>query len=92
MRAEAQAFYKNASPFNPTYYWIDVEEATMKDMNKGVKAFREELKRLGAENVGLYIGTYFMAEQNISTEGLMLFGFQHMVVIQATMRPLLTQN
>ncbi|MBA2795309.1 glycoside hydrolase family protein [Streptococcus porcinus] len=69
MRAEAQTFYKNASPFNPTYYWIDVEEATMKDMNKGVKAFREELKRLGAENVGLYIGTYFMAEQNISTEG-----------------------
>src|SRR3712207_8532409 len=30
---------------------------------------REELKRLGAENVGLYIGTYFMAEQDISTEG-----------------------
>ncbi|HEL1075560.1 TPA: glycoside hydrolase family 25 protein [Streptococcus equi subsp. zooepidemicus] len=69
MRAEARTFYKNASPFNPTYYWIDVEEATMKDMNKGVKAFREELKRLGAENVGLYIGTYFMAEQDISTEG-----------------------
>lgn len=69
MREEARAFYKNATPFNPTYYWIDVEEVTMKDMNKGVKAFREELKKLGAENVGLYIGTYFMAEQEISTKG-----------------------
>ncbi|MGI1709189.1 glycoside hydrolase family 25 protein [Streptococcus uberis] len=69
MRAEARAFYKNASPYNPTFYWIDVEEATMKDMNKGVKAFREELEHLGAENIGLYIGTYFMQEQKISTEG-----------------------
>ncbi|KHD46035.1 glycoside hydrolase family 25 protein [Streptococcus hongkongensis] len=69
MRAEARAFYKNASPYNPTYYWIDVEEVTMKDMNKGVQAFRDELKKLGAENVGLYIGTYFMAEQEISTKG-----------------------
>lgn len=69
MQEEARAFYKNAAPFNPTYYWIDVEEVTMKDMNKGVKAFREELKKLGAENVGLYIGTYFMAEQEISTKG-----------------------
>lgn len=69
MREEARAFYKNAAPFNPTYYWIDVEEVTMKDMNKGVKAFREELKKLGAENIGLYIGTYFMAEQEISTKG-----------------------
>lgn len=69
MREEARAFYKYAAPFNPTYYWIDVEEVTMKDMNKGVKAFREELKKLGAENIGLYIGTYFMAEQEISTKG-----------------------
>lgn len=69
MREEARAFYKNAAPFNPTYYWIDVEKVTMKDMNKGVKAFREELKKLGAENIGLYIGTYFMAEQEISTKG-----------------------
>lgn len=39
MREEARIFYKNASPYNPTYYWIDVEEATMDNMNKGVQAF-----------------------------------------------------
>lgn len=69
MKAEARTFYKAASPYNPTYYWIDVEEQTMTDMNKGVKAFREELKRLGAKNVGIYIGTYFMSEQRISVKG-----------------------
>ena len=69
MREEARIFYKNASPYNPTYYWIDVEEATMDNMNKGVQAFREELVKLGAKNVGIYIGTYFMTEQEISVEG-----------------------
>ena len=69
MKAEARSFYKNASPYNPTFYWIDVEEKTMSNMNKGVKAFRDELRRLGAKNVGLYIGTYFMEEQGISTKG-----------------------
>ncbi|VEI59820.1 endolysin [Streptococcus mutans] len=69
MKAEAKTFYKNASPYNPTFYWLDVEEKTMSNMNKGVKAFRDELKRLGAENVGIYIGTYFMEEHSISTKG-----------------------
>lgn len=69
MKKEAQTFYKNASPFNPTYYWLDVEEKTMSNMDKGVKAFRDELRRLGAENIGIYIGTYFIEEHSISTDG-----------------------
>ncbi|MFC3931408.1 glycoside hydrolase family 25 protein [Streptococcus dentapri] len=68
MKQEAQTFYKNASPYKPTYYWIDVEEETMKNMDKGVEAFRAELKRLGAQKVGIYIGTYFMTEQEISVK------------------------
>lgn len=69
MKNEARTFYENASPYKPTFYWIDVEEATMSDMNKGVQAFLNELKRLGAEKVGIYIGTYFMTEQEISVDG-----------------------
>ncbi|MGT2771503.1 glycoside hydrolase family 25 protein [Streptococcus marimammalium] len=68
MKEEAQLFYENAAPYNPTFYWIDVEEKTMPDMNKGVEAFRKELKKLGAKNVGIYIGTYFLEEHDISTE------------------------
>lgn len=69
MKNEARTFYENASPYKPTFYWIDVEEATMSDMNNGVQAFLSELKRLGAEKVGIYIGTYFMTEQEISVDG-----------------------
>lgn len=69
MKKEAQTFYKNASPYNPTFYWVDVEEKTMSDMDKGVQAFRKELERLGAKNIGIYIGTYFMEEHGISTTG-----------------------
>lgn len=69
MKNEAKTFYENASPYKPSFYWIDVEEATMSDMNKGVQAFLSELKRLGADKVGIYIGTYFMTEQEISVDG-----------------------
>ena len=68
MKEEARIFYNNASPYKPTYYWIDVEEETMSNMEQGVQAFLAELKRLGAENVGLYIGAYFMLEQEVSTK------------------------
>lgn len=68
MEKEATTFYEAASSYNPTFYWLDVEEKTMDDMNSGVEAFRKKLKDLGAKNVGIYIGTYFMAEHSIQTE------------------------
>lgn len=68
MQSEAKTFYDAASPYNPTFYWLDVEEKTMEDMNGGVEAFRQELLKLGAKNIGIYIGTYFMEEHSISTE------------------------
>ena len=49
MEKEAEEFYKAASPYKPTYYWLDVEEKTMKDMNAGVEAFRAKLQALGAK-------------------------------------------
>lgn len=68
MRQEAQSFYKAASPYKPTFYWLDVEEKTMPDMDAGVEAFRDELEKLGAQNIGIYIGTYFMEEHSITTD------------------------
>ena len=43
-------------------------EKTMGDMNAGVEAFRAKLESLGAKNIGIYIGTYFMEEHSISTD------------------------
>lgn len=68
MQKEAEEFYKAASKYKPTYYWLDVEEKTMSDMNAGVEAFRTKLAELGAKKIGIYIGTYFMEEHSISTD------------------------
>lgn len=68
MKEEAQSFYKAASPYKPTFYWLDVEEYTMDDMNAGVEAFRQELANLGAKNIGIYVGTYFMEDHSINVE------------------------
>ena len=68
MEKEAEEFYKASKKYKPTYYWLDVEEKTMGDMNAGVEAFRAKLESLGAKNIGIYIGTYFMEEHSISTD------------------------
>ena len=68
MEEEATTFYEASSPYKPTFYWLDVEEKTMEDMNAGVEAFRAKLSDLGANNIGIYVGTYFMEEHSISTE------------------------
>lgn len=68
MREEARSFYNAAKKYNPTFYWLDVEEYTMDDMNGGVEAFRKELETLGAKNIGIYIGTYFMEDHSINVD------------------------
>lgn len=68
MKKEARSFYEAANPYYPTFYWLDVEEYTMNDMNAGVEAFRKELEDLGAKNIGIYVGTYFMEDHSISVD------------------------
>lgn len=68
MEKEAEEFYQASKKYKPTYYWLDAEEKTMGDMNAGVEAFRAKLESLGAKNIGIYIGTYFMEEHSISTD------------------------
>lgn len=68
MQEEARSFYKAANKYKPTFYWLDVEEYTMDDMNAGVEAFRKELKSLGAKNIGIYIGTFFMEDHSVNVD------------------------
>ncbi|HEM3624208.1 TPA: glycoside hydrolase family 25 protein [Streptococcus suis] len=68
MKEEARSFYEAANKYNPTFYWLDVEEYTMDDMNAGVEAFRKELELLGARNIGIYVGTYFMEDHSINVD------------------------
>ena len=68
MEKAAEIFYNAASPYNPSYYWLDVEEKTMSNMNEGIEAFRAKLASLGAKNIGIYVGVYFMEEHSIDTK------------------------
>ncbi|MGQ9890654.1 GH25 family lysozyme [Streptococcus pneumoniae] len=67
MEKAAEVFYNAASPYSPSYYWLDVEDKTMSNMNEGVENFRAKLASLGAKNIGIYVGVYFMEEHSIDT-------------------------
>ncbi|MEB8804494.1 glycoside hydrolase family 25 protein [Bacillus cereus] len=54
-KKEAQDFWNRGD--QSAKFWVaDVEVQTMVDMQGGTQAFIDELRRLGAEKVGLYVG------------------------------------
>ncbi|RST59722.1 LysM peptidoglycan-binding domain-containing protein [Siminovitchia terrae] len=54
-RVEARDFWNRGD--KSAEFWIaDVEVKTMDDMRAGAQAFIDELRRLGAKKVGLYVG------------------------------------
>ncbi|MDD9288449.1 glycoside hydrolase family 25 protein, partial [Bacillus thuringiensis] len=54
-RIEARDFW-NRGDKSATVWVADVEVKTMDDMRAGTQAFIDELRRLGAQKVGLYVG------------------------------------
>jgi GH25 family lysozyme M1 (1,4-beta-N-acetylmuramidase) len=54
-RIEARDFW-NRSDKESTVWVADVEVKTMEDMRAGTQAFIDELRKLGAKKVGLYVG------------------------------------
>ncbi|ETT85591.1 GH25 family lysozyme [Bacillus mycoides] len=59
-KKEAQDFW-NRGDKSATVWVADVEVKTMGDMKAGTQAFIDELRRLGAEKVGLYVGHHMYA-------------------------------
>ncbi|MFC4652564.1 glycoside hydrolase family 25 protein [Lactococcus nasutitermitis] len=68
MKTQAKSFYKHAKNFQPSYYWLDVEVTNMKNMNAGIEAFRSELAKLGAKNIGIYAQDWFITDNHIDTK------------------------
>ncbi|HDR3886562.1 TPA: glycoside hydrolase family 25 protein [Bacillus cereus] len=54
-KKEAQDFW-NRGDKNAKFWVADVEVQTMVDMQGGTQAFIDELRRLGAKKIGLYVG------------------------------------
>ncbi|PFL33694.1 GH25 family lysozyme [Bacillus cereus] len=69
-KVEARDFWNRGD--KDALFWVaDVEVKTMGDMRAGTQAFIDELRRLGAKKVGLYVGhhTYEQFEaRNISAD------------------------
>lgn len=54
-KKEAQDFWERGDK-SATVWVADVEVTTMSDMRAGTQAFIDELRRLGAQKVGMYVG------------------------------------
>lgn len=67
MEKEATDFYNRAKAYNPTFWWLDVEEKSMNDMRTGVEKYRAKLKALGAKKVGAYIANHLYVGFNLDT-------------------------
>lgn len=67
METEATDFYNRAKAYNPTFWWLDVEEKSMSDMRGGVEKYRTKLKSLGAKKVGVYVANHLYASFNLDT-------------------------
>lgn len=62
-KKEAQHFW-NRGDRSANFWVADVEVRTMNDMRAGAQAFIDELRRLGARKVGLYVGHHVYKQFN----------------------------
>src|SRR5690625_1484485 len=65
MKVEARDFYHRTKTFNPTCWFLNVEEKSMNNMRAGIRAYMKELRKLGAEKVGIYIAHHLYKSFNI---------------------------
>lgn len=65
MQREATDFYNRTQDLNPTFWFLDVEEKSMSDMRKGISAYVDELRKLGAKRVGVYIAHHLYKQFNL---------------------------
>lgn len=65
MKKEAELFYERTKPFQPTFWFLDVEERSMNDMRAGIKAYADTLRALGVGKIGVYIAHHFYRQFNI---------------------------
>ena len=79
-KKEAQDFW-NRGDKSATVWVADVEVKTMDDMRAGTQAFIDELRRLGAKKVGLYVGHHMYGPFGMANVKVTLYGSLDMAVI-----------
>ncbi|MCD2137294.1 GH25 family lysozyme [Salinicoccus halitifaciens] len=64
---EAKMFWDRTKDLEPTFWWLDVEAVTHPDMRKGVSIYVNEMRKHGAEKIGLYIAHHLYERLNLDT-------------------------
>lgn len=67
MRNEAKMFMDRTEGLPVTFLWLDVEVNSHPDMRNGVNIYINELRKLGAKKVGLYIAHHLYKDLNLDT-------------------------
>ena len=68
MKVEATDFYNRTKEFNPTIWFLDVEEQTMPNMRAGTSAYVDQLRKLGAKKIGIYVGHHLYKQFNLNLD------------------------
>lgn len=68
MEKEAELFWLRGKEFEPSFWWLDIEEFSMADMRSGCEYYRRKLKKSGAKKVGAYIANHLYQRLNIDTK------------------------
>lgn len=55
MEKEAVDFFDRSQALNPYFFWLDIEEESMKDMRNGIKAYVAKLRSFGVSRIGAYV-------------------------------------
>ena len=64
---EARMFWNRMKGIDITFMWLDVETVSHPNMRHGVSVYINELRRLGAKKVGLYIAHHLYKQLNLDT-------------------------
>lgn len=64
---EAKMFWDRMKGIDITFWWLDVETVSHPNMRHGVSVYINELRRLGAKKVGLYIAHHLYKQLNLDT-------------------------
>ena len=67
VKNEAKMFWDRTKSFDPTFWWIDVETSPHSNMRAAVNLYISELRRHGANKVGLYIAHHLYKQLNLDT-------------------------
>lgn len=64
---EARMFWNRMKGIDITFMWLDVETVSHPNMRHGISIYINELRRLGAKKVGLYIAHHLYEQLNLDT-------------------------